>query len=424
MPLASPDAPVRLFRHLTAVVLVGLAAGVGGTLLALLLHEIQHLAFGYSEGSFLFGSSQAAPWRRFLAVLAAGVIAGFGWWALYRWGKPLVGVVAAVGDGKKPAKKMPWLSTSTHALLQIITVALGSPLGREVAPREVGALFSGGIARRFGLDAKQTRILIACGAGAGLAAVYNVPLGGAVFALEVLLASFSASAAVVALATSAIASAVSWLAFSNSWQYQVGPLTFSPTLIIWAAIIGPIIGLLARGFSKFTSLASKYSPRNWRIIPSAILAFSIIGAISIAAPEVLGNGKSVAQMTFDQTPAFWLLLLLLVLRQVVVGVALIGGGQGGLLTPSLANGALIGMIAGAVWSNWFGGSSLAAFALIGAAAFLAAAQKMPLTAIVLVLELTRMDQSILMPLVLAVAGSVASYRFRRRAPQPSATPAT
>jgi H+/Cl- antiporter ClcA len=84
---------------------------------------------------------------------------------------------------------MPAGTTTIHALLQIVTVALG-PLGREVAPREMGALGAGMVARKLGLLADETRTLVACGAGAGLAAVYNVPLAGALFSLEVML-SFS-----------------------------------------------------------------------------------------------------------------------------------------------------------------------------------------------------------------------------------------
>lgn len=86
---------------------------------------------------------------------------------------------------------MPAGTTTIHALLQIVTVALGSPLGREVAPREMGALGAGMVARKLGLLADETRTLVACGAGAGLAAVYNVPLAGALFSLEVMLLSFS-----------------------------------------------------------------------------------------------------------------------------------------------------------------------------------------------------------------------------------------
>ncbi|MCH5770583.1 chloride channel protein, partial [Salmonella enterica] len=85
---------------------------------------------------------------------------------------------------------------------------LGSPLGREVAPREVGALAAGGVSAWLRLPPDQRRLIVACGAGAGLAAVYNVPLGAALFVLEVLLGTFAWPAAAVALATCCIGAVV------------------------------------------------------------------------------------------------------------------------------------------------------------------------------------------------------------------------
>jgi H+/Cl- antiporter ClcA len=126
--------------------LTGIGAGFGGMLLALLLHGIQHLAYGYSvthaisSESFLEGVTDASPERRVLVLMMCGLVAGFGWWLLYRFGRPLVSIRQAV---KSDDPRMPVLSTTVHALLQIVTVALGSPLGREVAPREIGSALAG-----------------------------------------------------------------------------------------------------------------------------------------------------------------------------------------------------------------------------------------------------------------------------------------
>ena len=109
-------------------------------LLAMLLHEIQHLVYGYSQTllispqSFLEGVTDASAQRRFLALTAAGLLAGGGWWLLARYAKQRVSIGEAI---KNPDKPMPAVTTLLNALLQIITVAMGSPLGREVAPREV-----------------------------------------------------------------------------------------------------------------------------------------------------------------------------------------------------------------------------------------------------------------------------------------------
>jgi H+/Cl- antiporter ClcA len=127
--------------------------------------------------------------------------------AALQFGRPLVSVKAAVGRDV-PGQHMPFFATTAHALLQIVIVALGSPLGREVAPREMGAVLAIWLSSRAGLTPEERRILIACGAGAGLAAVYNVPLGGAVFILEVLLGTFAPRAVIPAIITLVVAAMV------------------------------------------------------------------------------------------------------------------------------------------------------------------------------------------------------------------------
>ncbi len=125
--------------RLIAVVLTGILAGLSGMVLALILHAIQHLAFGYSYGqivgsvSFLQGVTESSWPRRIVAIVAGGAVAGFGWWLLGRYGQRRVSIAAAVAN---PCAPMPAGTTTIHALLQIVTVALGSPLGREVAPRK------------------------------------------------------------------------------------------------------------------------------------------------------------------------------------------------------------------------------------------------------------------------------------------------
>src|SRR5476649_299559 len=243
--LKDPGLSSPLWRLTVVTLCTGILAGLGGMMLALLLHFIQHLAFGYSPDfiisseSFLQGVSDATRSRRLAVLVICGAIAGAGWWALYRFGKPLVSIAAAVKSDKP---HMPVFSTTVHALLQIITVALGSPLGREVAPREIGAVSASWLTRRFSLTVRETQIMIACGAGAGLAAVYNVPLGGAVFVLEVLLGTFGLPALVPAIVTSAIAALVAQTGLGAQVQYVVPSLALTPGLLAWSMLAGPLFG--------------------------------------------------------------------------------------------------------------------------------------------------------------------------------------
>jgi H+/Cl- antiporter ClcA len=429
---ATPErSPLTVF--VAVMLLTGVGAGLGGMLLALLLHWIQHLAFGYSiehvisSESFLDGVSGATPERRVLVLMICGLIAGLGWWALYRFGRPLVSIKKAV---KSDDPRMPVVSTVVHAVLQIVTVALGSPLGREVAPREIGSVWAGWLSHRAGLSVAESRIMVACGAGAGLAAVYNVPLGGAVFVLEVLLGTFGWAALVPAVATSAIAAMVAWIGLGNEHQYTVSPLMLSTPLVAWSALCGPIFGVAAWGFTQLTTRARAQAPKDWRLPALALLNFAIIGVLAIAFPQLLGNGKGPAGLSFNSELTIGLAAVLLVLKVLITAGSLRAGAEGGLLTPGLANGALLAIVLGGVWNLIWPGTSLGAFAIVGAAAFLAASMQMPLTAVVLILEFTRVSHDFLIPILFAVAGSVSTFKLlakvwaARTTSATSATPVT
>ncbi|WP_020497583.1 chloride channel protein [Sciscionella marina] len=400
-----------LVRLAVVTVLVGLGAGVGGTCLALLLHALQHLAYGYVGGSFTAGVTSAAWPRRLIVMAIAGLIAGFGWWAVYRFGRPLISIAKAV---RSEDPRMPMLTTTCHALLQIVTVALGSPLGREVAPREIGAMFAGWLTRRARLTARECQILVACGAGAGLAAVYNVPVGGAVFTLEVLLGTWSVRAVLPAVVTSVLATVISWIGLPDTPQYHLPDLTVGTSLAIWSVIIGPITGVVAHGFAKLAARARKSAPHGRLIMLLAPLAFLIAGALSIAFPELLGNGKGPVQLAFDSRPILGVAVGLLVFRIVIVALCLRGGAEGGLLTPSLANGALMGVVLGGIWAAMWPGLSIGSCAIVGATAFLATSQRMPITAVVLTVEFTNAPHQLLVPILLAVAGAAATGHLCER----------
>ncbi|MFJ3462854.1 chloride channel protein [Achromobacter spanius] len=411
----TPDDPSWLRpRFLLAVVLTGLFAGLGGMLLGMLLHAVQHLAYGYGGGqiisheTFLEGVQAASGPRRVLALVLCGLAAGGGWWLIYRYGRPLVSVKKAVSD---TTQAMPPATTMAHAILQIVTVGLGSPLGREVAPREVGALAGGRLAALLRLPPAQHRIVIACGAGAGLAAVYNVPLGAALFVLEVLLGSFAWPAVVAALIACCIGAVVAWAGLGNDIQYAVPAMQISASLVVWAIVAGPLFGCAAHGFQRLTAAARAKAARGWQLPVACLVNFTLLGLLAIYLPALLGNGKGPAQLSFDNELTIALAATLAVMKVVVVACTLRAGAEGGLLTPAIAVGASLAVVLGGLWSMAWPDSPPGAFAVVGAAAFLASSMRMPLTAVVLILEFTRVDQAFLVPIIVAVAGSVLTSRY-------------
>ena len=393
-------------------VTVGIAAGLGTIGLGLLLRFVQHVAYGYSlhaiisRESFLQGVRASTPARRFVVLCACGTIAGIGWWTLYRFGTPLVSIRKAIEE-KGP--RMPFLATIAHGLLQIVTVGLGSPLGREVAPREAGAVLATWLSERADLSPESSRIMIACGAGAGLAAIYNVPLGGTLFTLEVLLGTFNWAALIPALSTCVIATVVAWFGLGNGAQYTLPSLSISRSLLLWSIVTGPVFGFLAYWFVRAATVASAHAPKDWRLPLWCAVVFPAIGLLAIPYPQLLGNGKGLTQTGFDSGLGLALAATLLLLRLLVTLGALRAGAMGGLLTPGLTIGALLGITLGSLWNHAWPGVSVGAFAIIGSAAFLASSMKMPLTAIALIIEFTRIGHDFLVPISFAVAGSVCVF---------------
>jgi H+/Cl- antiporter ClcA len=262
--------------------------------------------------------------------------------------------------------------------------------------------------------------MIACGAGAGLAAVYNVPFGGALFTLEVLLGTFALSALIPAVSTSVIATLVAWIGLGNVSAYSLPHLAISPSLIVWSVLMGPVFGISAFWFVRATGSARAAARQDWRYLPLAILIFAGIGLLAIPFPELLGNGKGLAQLDFESEFPIALAAVLVLLRLSVILGALRAGAAGGLLTPGLSLGGTLGIVLGGLWSHAWPSGSLGAFAIVGSAAFLASSMRMPLTAIVLVFEFTRVGHDFIVPVSLSVVGSISVFQLcERRATQPA-----
>ncbi|MGF6767532.1 H+/Cl- antiporter ClcA [Paraburkholderia sp. GAS199] len=404
-------------RWTLVAVLTGVAGGLAGLGLAALLHVIQHVAYGYSldtlfsQESFQAGVMAATPSRRVAILTLCGLIAGCGWWAIYRWCKPLVSISRAV-RGDSPS--LPGVATTCHALLQIVTVALGSPLGREVAPREIGAMLAGKLSSYAALTVDESKVMVACGAGAGLAAVYNVPVAGAIYVVEGLLFSIGWRTVLPAIVTAVIAALVARIGLGTLPQYDVPHYACTPSLIVWSMLAGPLIGLAASQFTRLTDHARSRAPHDSRMLPYCLANFLFIGLLATLLPMLLGNGKGPAQVGFDGAVSVQLAAILLLLRILITWTSLRSGAAGGLLTPGLCNGALLAILLGGVWSVLWPGTPAGAFAVIGAAAFLATSMRVPFTAVALIFEFTRPSPEFIFPVLLAVAGSVATSGYLRQ----------
>ncbi len=406
-PSAQPNVPGRGItasysrRFWAVVVAIGVGAGLGAAALMVLLRAVQHLAWNYSSGPFLNAVEHTSSAHRVIVLTIGGVVAGAGVLALARFRTSDVSEALWLRRAR-----LPLLGSIARAVHSIVIVALGASLGREAAPQQAGAAIASTLGDRAGFPEWQRRLLVACGAGAGMAAVYNIPFGGALFALEVLLGTLSLPFVLPALATSLIATAVAWVYIPKAPTYLIAEHITHPTQIVWAAIAGPVAGLVSVLYVRFVIGANRARPRaGLARLWAPIAVFLALGILSIAYPQVLGNGRSVVQLTLIGALAAGLTAVLLILKPLATAGCLGSGAPGGLFTPTLAVGVLLGSLGGRAWELLWPGAPLGTYAVIGGAAVLAASMQAPLAAIVLMLELTHKAEGLLVPILLAVVGA-------------------
>ena len=391
------------------VVIIGVGTGLGGALLTVILRAVEHASWSYHAGTLLDGAVRVGAAHHVLILLLAGVVAGIGGLLIKRVRGSGAGEISEalwLGEGR-----LTFWKSSARALLSIVIVGMGVSLGREGAPQLTGAALASSLSERARFPIWQRRLLVACGAGAGMAAVYNVPLGGALFAVEVLLGTLALPLVIPALATSLLATAVAWIAVPDRPTYHVAVYSVSASQIVWAALIGPLAGLLAVGWVKAIAHINTLKPRRWGRVAAPVVIFTALGAVSIAYPQLLGNGKDVVQLAVTNHVGIVLIAVLLVLKPVATAACLGSGAPGGLFTPTLTIGVLFGALLGHGWATLWPGAPLGSYALIGGAAVLAASMQGPLAAVALVLELTRTSDGLMVPILLAV--SIATVVARR-----------
>ena len=397
-------------RFWTAVVLTGLGAGLGAALLTLLFDVAQELAWGAAEPSALFeAASEATPQRHVGLLLGAGLATSLGQWLLKRLASGNgVDVTTAIWF---QAGRMPAWRTLGSAVLSIVIVGMGAPLGREGAPKQFGAVFGNLCSSLQKLSDEQRRLMVAIGAGAGMAAVYSVPLGGALFALEVLRGALALRLVVPALAAALIATKAASFVVPNAPLYTVPVYPISPDTYLWTIIASPLIGLWSVAFVRAIAWADRSRPSGWRRFIAPPLVLAVIGLISIVFPEVLGNGQDIAQLLFLHPLEPVVLAALVLVRPLATVASVASGTPGGLFTPSLAAGALAGAALGELWLRVHPGGDIGLYALLGAGAMLAASTQGPISSLVLMMELTGQARAFALPMLTAIVLATATARL-------------
>jgi len=383
-----------------AVIATGVATGLIGDGLMIILAWAERLSFNYHSGSFQDAVAQTSGLHRVTSLVVAGIFGAGSWFLIRKYlghEKSEIDDSLWRGDGELSVRR-----SALTSIVSEIVIGLGASIGREAAPKLMGGASGSLISHYFKLSSAQKRLLVACGGGAGFACVYNIPLGGAVFAAEVLYGSFALPAVLPALATSLIATATGWLYLPNRPTYlDIPNFRLSATLMVWSVVAGFVIGIITVGYIRVIGWLAVLRPSGTRLLWIMPLTFALVGVIGIKYPQIFGNGKDIAHQAFLGVTALSLLAALAIIKPFVTALTLGSGAAGGLLTPVLATGALLGALTGSLWLHIWPGASLGAFALIGAAAMLGAAMQAPLAGLVIILELIHGGFNIAIPMMAA-----------------------
>ena len=395
------------WRLLLATFALGIGTGLVGMACHYLLEGVQGLAFGQERSDLLQQFQEAGAHRRFLVLGVTGVLAAVFWYILQRRYNILSirRQIDLVGE-RDPAP----LAHLLHASMQVAIVGAGASVGKEGAPREVGALLAGRLGKAFSLAIKERRVLIACGAGAGLAAVYQVPFASSLFVFETLGLSYHWKNFVLVLSSTYLATWVAQPIVGHGAIYHMSPVHWSASSLFQAVIVALLVTPLALAFRFLANQASRERRKDWTILWALPVAFMVLAAIVAFYPIFMGNGQVLAQALLSGQP-FSSLALTLAVKGFLVYLLLRNGAYGGTLTPSFALGIGSGYLATLLLTVVGIQMDPALGMLLGATVFLGTTLQAPLTGIALSLGFTGQSWALLLPLALAAG---VSYMIQNR----------
>jgi CIC family chloride channel protein len=408
-----------------------LAGGVGviGGLVNLFFYyatESVKLFFLRRPGDIVEVAEMLGKLERVIMPTLGGLCAGL---ILY-WGLRLVGQrgssnlleVVVAGDGRLPLR-----TAIVKFASSLVTIGTGGSIGREGGIVQLSAT----LASKWGQVAKwppyRLRLLVGCGAASGIAAAYNAPIAGAVFAAMIVLGNFSMNLFAPLVFSSVVAAMVSRSFFGIAPWYSVPPFEFTKvTQLPWFVLLGIASGLMGAAFLKMLQRSEEgFKQLKMPIYVRLALGGLLVGIIAVQFPGVWGNGYSVTNQILrdpaqllpgpSADPKLVLLFLVgLLLAKFLATLATVGSGAvGGVFTPTLFLGASLGASFGLALKSLGGAEHLpiAVFAVVGMGSMLSATTRSPLLAMIMIFEIS-LDYSLMPPLMLAcVVSTLVAGRF-------------
>ncbi|MEE8604478.1 MAG: chloride channel protein [Candidatus Aminicenantaceae bacterium] len=382
-------------------VLVGLVAGFASILFKLMIQFFQNL-FWRAESIISVVATQ--PWYLTILIPAAGALLispliYYGAREAKGHGVPEIMESLVFRGGRIRTKVV-----AIKALASSICIASGGSVGREGPIVQISSTIASSIGRLFRIQEKGLRTLVAAGAAAGIGATFNAPIAGALFAVEVLLGEFGIYSFSPIIVASVISTLTSRLVTGDFAAFTVPKYTL---ISVWEigpyVLLGIVSGLVAILFIKVLYFfEDKFDDLRIHPLIKPILGGILIGVIGLKFSHIFGVGYESINACLTNNLGYLLALVLVFAKILSTSLTLGSGGSGGIFAPSLFLGAMTGNFIGSLFHQAFPSSisSPGAFSLVGMGAVVAAATHAPITAIIIIFELTN-DYKIILPLMLS-----------------------
>lgn len=401
---------------------LGAGAGLGAVAFRWLISTFTHLFAGHADYSAAGG--EAHPWLPALGpwfLLVAPVLAGLVYGPLvHRFapearghGVPEVMYAVAERGGRIPAQV-----SVVKALASAMCIGSGGSVGREGPIVQIGSALGSTIGRVTRLPESRLRVLVACGAAGGIAATFNAPMAGPFFAMELILRDFAVESFGAVVLSSVTASVVGRAVFGNTPFLDLPPFTLrNPVEYLLFVALGVLVGASGVLFTRVLYWVEDACDWLWRgpewLRPA--VGGLVLGGLLLALPEMYGVGYPVLQNAVEGKYVFGFLLLLLVGKIVATSLTIGIGGSGGVFAPSLFIGAMGGTAFGIAAHTALPSltASPGVYGLIGMGAAFAGAARAPITAVVILFELTG-QYTIILPMLAAIVIATLTSRTLSR----------
>lgn len=376
----------------------GLAAAVGATAFRELLGVFQWVAFGTAADDAVAFFAELPWWHRLAAPAVGGLVVGVFIYRFVPGGRP-VGVPQVMEASALHGAKMSLTQGIKGAIANAATLGFGGSAGREGPVVHLGATIGSRIAKSMRLPRDQARTLLACGVAGAVAASFNAPLAGVFFALEVVIGHYALTAFAPIVVASLVATVVSREVYGAYSAFVIPSYNFSTLEFPAFALLGVAASILAVALMRSIALVETTMERLpvpvW--FRPAIGGFGV-GLIAIAFPEVLGVGYGTTDHALKGELTLWLLIALVVAKTAATALTLGSGFGGGMFSPSLFLGAVlggaVGTVAGAAAPHLFLAddatvfAGAGAYAMVGMGAVAGAVLGAPISTILIIFELT------------------------------------